>query len=256
MTVFVDPSVSQEVAALDIKAATFTLPVIRLLHTAIDTIAIQIEQRVEQAPEFFHHTPVVIDISELSNTDDPVDLSYIVNLLRRFHMIPIGLRGGDAFQQEAAKTLQLALLGDGAHSHSRQATPRANRAIKPVETSPSLPEVTLGLGHEFNSMIITRPVRSGQKIYVASGDLTVIAPVSSGAELMADGNIHVYGSLRGRVFAGIKGNAQARIFCQNLHAELVAIAGHYRVNENIPNDLKGKRAQIFLDRDMLRIESL
>jgi septum site-determining protein MinC len=106
------------------------------------------------------------------------------------------------------------------------------------------------------SMLVDRPVRSGQRIYAAGGDLTVVAPVSSGAELMADGNIHIYAALRGRVIAGLKGDAKARIFCSDLQAELVSVAGHYRVSENIPAELKGRQVQVFLDSEVLRIEPL
>jgi septum site-determining protein MinC len=99
-------------------------------------------------------------------------------------------------------------------------------------------------------------VRSGQRVYAAGGDLSIIAAVSSGAELMADGNIHVYGPLRGRALAGMKGNTAARIFCQDLQAELVSVAGHYRVSENIPRELRGVPVQIYLDQKILRIEKL
>jgi septum site-determining protein MinC len=99
-------------------------------------------------------------------------------------------------------------------------------------------------------------VRSGQRIYAAGGDLSVVAAVSSGAELMADGNVHVYGPLRGRALAGMKGNTEARIFCQDLQAELVSIAGHYRISENIPPELRGMPVQIYLDQKILRIERL
>ncbi len=105
-------------------------------------------------------------------------------------------------------------------------------------------------------MLIDRPVRSGQRVYAAGGDLTVVAAVSSGAELMADGNIHIYAPMRGRVIAGLKGDVKARIFCQDMRAELVSVAGHYRVSENIPADLKGKQVQVFLDHEVLRIEPL
>lgn len=106
------------------------------------------------------------------------------------------------------------------------------------------------------SLIVSRPVRSGQRVYAAGGDLSIVAAVSSGAELMADGNIHVYGPLRGRALAGMNGNLGARIFCQDLQAELISIAGHYRVSENIPAEMQGFPVQIFLDQKILRIEKL
>jgi len=99
-------------------------------------------------------------------------------------------------------------------------------------------------------------VRSGQRVYAVGGDLSIIAPVSSGAELMADGNIHVYGPLRGRALAGMSGNLEARIFCHDLQAELISIAGHYRVSEGIPNELRGVPVQVFLEQKILRIEKL
>ncbi|WP_373508014.1 septum site-determining protein MinC, partial [Thiocapsa sp.] len=111
-----------------------------------------------------------------------------------------------------------------------------------------------GSGASFT--LVTRPVRSGQRVYAVGGDLSIIAAVSSGAELMADGNIHVYGPLRGRALAGMKGNTAARIFCQDLQAELVSVAGHYRVSENIPSELRGVPVQIYLDQKILRIEKL
>lgn len=106
------------------------------------------------------------------------------------------------------------------------------------------------------SVIVTEPVRSGQRIYADRGDLVVMAPVSSGAELIAHGNIHVYGPLRGRALAGVNGDKTARIFCQSLEAELVAIAGLYRTSDDMPADLRNKRAQAFLQDDTLKIEPL
>ena len=103
---------------------------------------------------------------------------------------------------------------------------------------------------------MTRPVRSGQRIYAAGGDLSVVGSVSSGAEVMADGNIHCYGPLRGRALAGTRGNTEARIFCSDLQAELVSVAGHYRVNENIPAELRGVPVQVYLDQNVLRIERI
>ncbi|MFP4247298.1 MAG: septum site-determining protein MinC, partial [Halochromatium sp.] len=122
----------------------------------------------------------------------------------------------------------------------------------PVTGQTSEPQV----GIETGSHLIDRPVRSGQRVYAAGGDLTVLAPVNSGAELMADGNIHVYAPMRGRAMAGLHGNTNARIFCADLQAELVSIAGHYRVSDKIPATLKGHRIQIFLDHEVLRIEPL
>jgi len=102
--------------------------------------------------------------------------------------------------------------------------------------------------------IITSPVRGGQQIYAQGSDLVVISSVSPGAELLADGNIHVYGPMRGRVLAGVKGDTKARIFCQQMSAELVSIAGHYKVSEDLRRDpLWGSGVQVSLSGDVLNI---
>lgn len=123
---------------------------------------------------------------------------------------------------------------------------------KPEDSKPAEARPEAGAA----SVIVTEPVRSGQRIYADRGDLVVMAPVSSGAELIAHGNIHVYGPLRGRALAGVNGDKTARIFCQSLEAELVAIAGLYRTSDDMPADLRNKRAQAFLQDDTLKIEPL
>ena len=254
-----DLSPSSSAPAFELKAAGFTLPVIRLLDLDMDAVAEQLAPKVEQAPGFFQHTPVVVDLGALSESDGEVGFPQLVGLLRGLGMIPIGVRGGNPSQQEAARAMELAILSDGLKAKPRglpveaDATPAGARSAARQVAEPEVhhgPPVHVETG----STLVTRPVRSGQRVYAAGGDLTVVAAVSSGAELMADGNIHVYGPLRGRVIAGLKGDAQARIFCQDLQAELVSVAGHYRVSENIPASLKGQRVQIFLDHEVLRIE--
>ena len=137
---------------------------------------------------------------------------------------------------------------------SDAAGPAASKpaASKPEDSNPDAARPEAGAA----SVIVTEPVRSGQRIYADRGDLVVMAPVSSGAELIAHGNIHVYGPLRGRALAGVNGDKTARIFCQSLEAELVAIAGLYRTSDDMPADLRNKRAQAFLQDDTLKIEPL
>lgn len=244
MTAYSSVSGSESPAAFELKAAGFTLPIFRLLASDMEAVADQLATRVGQAPDFFRNTPVVIDLGSLPEQGEAVEFPLLVGLLRGYGMIPFGVRGGDKVQQQAAEAMELAILGD---SHSRPA-----RAHPEPGADPGLDDEAGGA----NSLVISGPVRSGQRHYGARGDLSIIGPVSSGAELMADGNIHVYGVLRGRALAGMKGNLEARIFCQDLRAELVAIAGHYRVSENIPSELQGMPVQIFLDQKILRIEKL
>lgn len=254
-------SVGDRPAVFELKAAGFTLPIIRLLEADIEAVAAELGARVEQAPEFFRNTPVVIDLSAFPEGGAKVEFPLLVGLLRGYGMIPFGVRGGNKAQNEAAEAMELAILGE----HETRAT-RTERSAAPEESARSAPAAAssvqgepattprAGAGAAFT--LVTRPVRSGQRVYAAGGDLSIIAAVSSGAELMADGNIHVYGPLRGRALAGMKGNTDARIFCQDLQAELVSVAGHYRVSENIPMELRGVPVQIYLDQKILRIEKL
>ncbi len=162
-------------------------------------------------------------------------------------MIAVGLRGGDAALRRAAASLQLALLGDA---------PVPGARIPPLEPaahrSASVPEPRLST----RSLLVTQPVRSGQRVYAKGTDLIVLASVGHGAEVMADGHIHIYGTLRGRALAGVRGDTECRIFCRDLKAELISIAGHYRVNEDLDESVQGRSVQIYMQDTALIIESL
>ncbi|AHF03292.1 septum site-determining protein MinC [Marichromatium purpuratum 984] len=230
-------------AAFELKAAGFTLPIFRLLGDDMEAVANQLSAKVGQAPDFFRNTPIVIDLGDFAGGE--VEFPLLVGLLRGYGMIPFGVRGGSKAQHASAETMELAVLGESYSRAARAGSANAEGAEHAAAEEPARA-----------SMLVARPVRSGQRHYAAGGDLSVVGAVSSGAELMADGNIHVYGPLRGRAMAGVNGDLEARIFCQDLQAELVAIAGHYRVSENIPAELQGVPVQIFLDQKILRIEKL
>ncbi|WP_089724585.1 septum site-determining protein MinC [Candidatus Thiosymbion oneisti] len=240
--------------AVELKAAAFTLPVIHLFDTDMDGVAEQLGTKMDQAPEFFRNTPVVVDLSALPPRASDIQFPLLVGLLRGYGMIPVGVRGGNAFQNQAAEVMELAIMGEATISNPGQATaePVPKPAAQAAEQAPGTIKPSSGR----TSKLVTQPVRSGQRVYAMGGDLSVVGPVSSGAELLADGNIHVYGPLRGRAMAGMSGDAEARIFCQALEAELVSVAGRYRVSERIPDVLKGIPVQIFLDQEILRIEKL
>jgi septum site-determining protein MinC len=257
----VNPQTSEATppAAFELKAASFTFPVIRLLGADMDAVAEQLGAKVDQAPDFFRNTPVVVDLSGLAADTGDVQFPLLVGLLRGYGMIPVGVRGGDATQNGAAEAMELAILGD---VYVRKFRAAAAKQVQSPSSKPSTgavpqsesPVAKPSSGTAFK--LVTQPVRSGQRVYAAGGDLSVVGPVSSGAELLADGNIHVYGPLRGRAMAGLSGDPKARVFCQDLQAELVSVAGHYRISENIPEALKGVPVQIFLDQEVLRIEKL
>ncbi len=232
--------------AVEIKGGAVTLPIVRLLSSDVAAVVAQVAQRIEQAPEFFRSAPVVIDVSALADQSE-VDLASLLEQLKQFEMIAVGLRGGDAALRRDAASLQLALLADA---------PVPGTRVTPLEPaghrSTSVPEPRLST----RSLLVTQPVRSGQRVYAKGADLIVLASVGHGAEIMADGHIHIYGTLRGRALAGVRGDTECRIFCRDLKAELISIAGHYRVNEDLDESVQGRSVQIYMQDTALIIESL
>lgn len=231
---------SQE--AFKLKASLFTLTTFHLLNADAQLVHQQLRPLVEQTPRFFQQLPIILDLFSLPTPCGPIDFPAIISCLRGYGLIPVGVRGGHAEQQTLAIQSGLAILAN-IKTETTDAPPKPKNASTPT----------------VNSKLITQPVRSGQQIYAKNSDLIVIASVSPGAELLADGNIHIYGRLKGRALAGVTGNQHAHIFCQNLEAELVAVAGHYWLSEDL-HDLqqtlhKGS-VQIFLEQERLQIKQL
>jgi septum site-determining protein MinC len=251
-------------ASFELKATTYTLPTLRLLDGDLGELSRFLEPKIQQAPAFFRNAPVVIDLTRLP--DVRLDFPLLVGLLRGLGMLPIGVRGGSETHKETARLMDLAILSQGgkrgtalpvdsapeAPATARTGTPAAETPARQVPA----PQAAPAPEPERAGKVVTRPVRSGQRVYAAGGDLIVLAPVSAGAELMADGHIHVYGALRGRALAGVKGNTDARIFCHDLRAELISVAGHYRVSENLEPAHVGRPVQIYLREGRLIIEAL
>lgn len=226
--------------AFELKGGVFTLTVLHLWQWSLDAIAAQLTAKVGQAPDFFHNVPLVIDL-ETVKVGDVVDFPGLVALLRRCGFIPVAVRNAAPELEEKAAAAGLGALPKGkAERASRKQT--ATQTTAPAAASAA--------------KFITHPVRSGQQVYAPGGDLIVLSSVSPGAELLADGCIHVYGVLRGRALAGVRGDTDARIFCQGLEADLVSVAGHYKLMEDLDAQLRGKPAQIYLKQDRLKVEAL
>jgi len=236
----------------ELKSSSLTVPVLKLFDSDIELIASELAQHIEQAPGMFHNAPIVIDLSAINEAGISVDLPLMVGLVRGLGMLPVGFQSANEAQQQSAELLEMAVLGRGSGS---SATPKKRKpAPQQTEAAPNKqvkPATTTA-----KSTLITRPVRSGQRIYARGADLVIIAAVSSGAEIYADGNIHVYGALRGRAMAGVNGNKEARIFCHKLEAELISIAGRYKVSENLTRHHWGEAVQISLKENSLLIEPL
>ncbi|NJN48024.1 MAG: septum site-determining protein MinC [Candidatus Competibacteraceae bacterium] len=227
---------AEDSSPFELKGSLFTLTVMHLRKTDWDAVAYHLAQKVRQAPGFFNNIPVVIDLQALGS-DATIDFGELFNLLRRQGMIPVGVRNGAAQLQTAAVRAGFAVLPEN-----------RSLASKPNDKANSAPAK--------HNKIIHQPIRSGQQIYAPDGDLILLGPISVGAEVLADGNIHVYGTLRGRALAGVKGDTEARIFCSKLEAELVSIAGRYRTIEALEPENRNTPVQLYLSEDRLIISPL
>lgn len=203
-----------------------------------EKLILALQSQLGDGEHFLSGEQIALDFGQLSTIPSATEILALINLLRQFHLQPVVAQGGNMDQQVAAKEAGLVVLLDSA------ITPPT---VKPVIETVAAP----------TAMIIDRPVRTGQQVYAKGGDLIVLALVSHGAEVIADGNIHVYAPLRGRALAGARGDTKARIFTTCMEAELVSIAGVYRsLDEDLPASIAGKPSQIFLDQDKLVIEAL
>ncbi len=229
-------------AVMELKGGSITLPVLKLLSSDMQRVQDQLKLKIHQAPAFFHNAHIVVDLHDLAAGHGDLDFPALLGLLRNLTLIPIGIRGGNEQHHRAAQAVGLAVLADG--SYEAGTSPPARLSPQGAAKAPA------------PSRLIDHPVRSGQRVYAAGGDLIILSQVSPGAEIMADGNIHIYGTLRGRALAGVKGDQQSRIFCMDLQAELVSIAGHYRISENLDDSARGKPVQIYFLNDSLMIEDL
>ncbi|MCK5876620.1 MAG: septum site-determining protein MinC [Candidatus Marithrix sp.] len=221
--------------AIEFKGSLLTLMILHILENDSAEISKQLIEKISKVPDFFQQAPVVIDLTVVQDTDNEILLD-LIKLLREQGLIPVAVKNGNANQNKTAISNNLGIL-------------KETQSARPQQQ----PDKELSYS---TAKIINQPVRSGQQIVAPEGDLVIMSTVSHGAEILAHQNIHIYGTLRGRALAGFNGNIKARIFCQNFNAELVSIAGQYQVNEDLPDNLRGKPAQIYLEDNVLKIEPL
>lgn len=239
--------------AFKLKGTMPALTMLQVLTDDLEPIDAQLAEHISQMPQFFLHAPVLLDLEALE--DKPFDLARMAMLLRERRLVPVAVRNPTDLQKEAAiaagwGVLQAA-LGRAARSPApaKDASPSAPPPQAPPAAAPA-PEPPLA------GLTIRSPVRSGQVVYAAGGDLVVLAPVSSGAELIADGNIHVYAPFRGRALAGVHDNPDASIFCMNLGAEFLSIAGRHVMADDIPAERWGKPARVHLSDERIVISAI
>jgi septum site-determining protein MinC len=242
------------VEAFELRGTTLTVTVIRLLGTDLDRFAAQLDRTLQGNAAMFRSAPVLLD---LEAAGDGLDLAGVVRLAREAGLVPVAVTGGTPLQHEEAAAAGVGLLGKGRQPAWRKTSEAQPGPSDEPEAAPSgRPAPPPRRLEAEKTMVVAQTVRSGQKIYAQGRDLVLLGSVSHGAEVLADGNIHAYGPMRGRMLAGAAGDVNARIFCRSLEAELVSIAGFYLTVDELPKDLRGKPAQIHLDGETLKIAAL
>ncbi|KGJ05297.1 septum formation inhibitor MinC (plasmid) [Paracoccus versutus] len=242
-------SAAQTVATvkpLQIRGRTFTAIALHLSGRPDRAFFEALEARLNQTPLFFDNAPLVIDLEQAEGLDRAQDLLHLTAELRRRKLSVFGIQSGTPAQAQAAAEAGLISLPGGRDAALERVSRQGSRPEPAPAPAPKEPA----------NRLIAQPVRSGQTVFADRGDLIVVGSVSSGAEVIAAGNIHIYGRLRGRALAGVNGDDSARIFCHALDAELLAIAGLYRTSENLGADTPRHYVQVYLQGEVLRIESL
>ena len=224
--------------AVEIRFGQVGLVQVRLHTIDPGSILDELTGRTATAPHFFERTAVCLDIGALSKPPDADEIRAVVDVVRRAGMLSVGLAQGAASVDSLARELDVPVF-----THIRAAT---SKSVPVVQAAAPEPEPVLP------ALMHHQPVRSGQRVYARNRDLIVTTTVAAGAEVMADGCVHIYGPLRGRVMAGAHGDTDARVFCQAFNAELVSIAGVFRVFETIPAELAGVPVQAWLTGEDLR----
>jgi septum site-determining protein MinC len=248
--------------ACDLRFGQVGMACVRVRRVDAAALCDELERRVRAAPHMFARAAVVLDLSHLLNLPDDGAVDALLEAVRSAGMLPVGLAYGTSETEALAKRMGLPLIAkfraayEPAHPGSAAAEPAPHDepAAAVIEREPILSAPAPGSqpGAQFHN----GSVRSGQQIYARDRDLIVTGAIANGAEVIADGNIHVYGGLRGRAMAGAQGDEKARIYVSDFRAELVAIAGQYRVFEQIPDDLEGQSVQCWLEGDKLLIAKL
>lgn len=281
-------------ACFQMKSSTVATVVLEVHHFVAEEFFIQLQQKIDSAPMFFQRAAVVFDLScfdaEQAGALQAQQLEQLVVFCREQGLQPIACKGADDAQLDMIHAMGLASLPA---SKARKAEMPIELAETPVQ-SDAATENTEPAAHAPNieeqaelplhaasaqaeaqeeppaaaerlvsakplhrpSKVVTKPVRSGQQVYAEGADLILMASVSEGAEVLADGHIHVYGTLRGRALAGVKGDTDARIFCQQLEAELVSVAGQFVLSDKIRESCWKKPAQIYLRDESIKIEEI
>lgn len=239
--------------ALDIRYAQVGLLQLKLRSTDPGAILDELTGKVATVPQFFRQTAICLDLAELEKGPSVTELRAVIEAVRRCGMLVAGFAEGPA-AAELGKAMALPVI---AGFQSKNAAPRAPAAVAAAATPEPAPvQAAAPTPQPLPALIHTQPVRSGQRLYARDRDLIITAGVGAAAEVMADGCVHIYGALRGRAMAGVRGDTNARVFTSEFYAELVGVAGVFKVFEQLPAELAGRPVQTLLAGEDLRLARL
>lgn len=235
----------------ELKIGQVGIANLRVRTLDVQRLVREMRERVTRAPKLFGRAAVILDFGGLSQVPDLATAKALLDGLRDAGVLPVALAYGTSEIDLLSQQLGVPLLAKFRAQYEPTAVSPPPPPPPPARAEPAAPAARPAPGR-----MQRNAVRSGQQLYAENCDLTVLSTVGAGAEVIADGSIHIYGTLRGRALAGAQGNPDARIFCRDFHAELVAIAGHYKVLDDVPMDLRGKAVQVWLEQDQIKIAAL
>lgn len=230
------PNTSHSLPRIRIRGRSF-LALVLTPEAPLSNWFTSLDGQIERSSNFFFGKPVILNLELLTKNED--GLEHLYDALIQRHIQIISIEGGDSSWSALSKWPQNFTFSDGRHVEN----------LDP-------PDDTQTKNKSIPCYIVDEPVRSGQSILFPEGDVIIVNSVASGAEIVAGGSIHVYGALRGRAIAGISGQSKSRIFANQMRAELLAIDGFYMTADEIPSDLIGKPAQVYLNADIIVVDPL
>ena len=234
--------------SLNLKGSLLPLTTLELLYFDAQKFSDDLSEKVQQAPGMFKNLPLVLSLEKFTGDRAHIDYQLLRELCKEKSIQLIALRSDSVDDTQIAEQAGLAILQSGKSKSQPTESSQDETTAEAQSKQENKNEIPSPIVNT-NSKIVQTPVRSGQQVYAQGGDLIILAPVSPGAEILADGNVHVYGPLRGRALAGVNGNPEANVFCQSLEAELVSICGHYKLSEDLQGDLWRKPVRIMLEHD-------
>ncbi|MEM7045242.1 MAG: septum site-determining protein MinC [Pseudomonadota bacterium] len=251
-----------------IRGQLYTLVTLRVVEPDDHQFFMELHKEIGRAPAFYKNAPVVIDVGPIASRN-PTNLAEFSRRLRQLQLVPVGIQNGSDDWNRVAINAGLGLFpagrpvgaqktagADEARETENERKPAAASSPPPAAEPIVPPSEPRASKPAAPAKVVKEPVRAGQQIYAKGGDLIVLAQVQPGAELMADGNIHIYSSLRGRAHAGVSGDVGARIFCRSMEAQLISIAGIYLVNDEIEKQFLGQPVQIGCQNETIVLERL